>query len=133
MIDNKRRNTERTIDENICTKLFENQFSKDHNFVEDINSEQDFIIRNDHDTDSEQETESYVTQIEMRSNIEILPIQQKLVGLTNVIPPGTKKNGFRSRCFGCGRVRDKKTIKRCYNCKKWMCGNRLKYVGTNCI
>lgn len=49
-----------TVDENTIRNWFENEDNEDGNFVEDYDSEEHFIIRSDHDTDSEEEANSYI-------------------------------------------------------------------------
>lgn len=66
MTDNKRRKIEQTIDENIILDWFENEYSKGDNFVEDSDSEKDFIIRSDLVTDSEEEANSFDLDNESR-------------------------------------------------------------------
>lgn len=52
---------------------FENENSEDDNVVEDSDSEENFIIRSDHNTNSEKKANSYIKiikpQIELRSTI----------------------------------------------------------------
>lgn len=55
MTDNKICKIEQAVDENIILNWFKNKDSENNNFVKNSDSEEDFIIRIDLDTNSEKE------------------------------------------------------------------------------
>ncbi|KAL5237549.1 hypothetical protein ACI65C_004959 [Semiaphis heraclei] len=64
MSNNKRLRLERTLDKNIIQNWFDDFSSAEESFGEDSDSDEDIVIRSDHDTNSEEEaTDSEIDEV----------------------------------------------------------------------
>ncbi|XP_060845772.1 piggyBac transposable element-derived protein 4-like [Rhopalosiphum padi] len=64
MSNNKRLRLERTLDENIIQNWFDDFSSDEESFGEDSDSDEDIVLRSDHDTNSEEEaTDSEIGEV----------------------------------------------------------------------